>query len=113
VPFASRLETYGFATGTLDVYTEAEQERVDGELRALIAAAGCDRNVERIVERGDAASRLFAQIRRLQPALVVVGKHGAVRRRVANTKFGSVCRYAAFFSPTDVLIVPRTAAPGS
>jgi len=109
VPFASRLETYGFSTGTLDVYTEAEQERLDRELGTLIAAADCDSSVERIIERGDAASRLFAQIRRLKPAVVVVGKHGVTRRRIANTKFGSVCRYAAFFSPTDVLIVPRRA----
>lgn len=113
VPFASRLETYGFATGTLDVYTEAQQEQLDEALKALIAEAGCDPNVERIVERGDAASRLFAHVRRLNPALIVVGKHGAIRRGGANTKFGSVCRYAAFFSPTDVLIVPRPAAPGS
>ena len=113
VPFASRLETYGFSTGTLDVYTEAEHDRLDRTLKALIAEAGCDPDVERIIERGDATSRLFTQAQRLKPALIVVGKHGTGKRRVANTKFGSVCRYAAFFSPTDVLIVSHAAVPGS
>lgn len=113
VPFASRLEAYGFAPDTLDIYTEDEQGRLDRELTALLAEAGCDQSVDRIIERGDAASCLFAQIQRLHPGMVVVGKHGASKRRVANTKFGSVCRYAAFFSPTDVLVVPGSGSSGS
>ncbi|MEZ5566062.1 MAG: universal stress protein [Gammaproteobacteria bacterium] len=112
VPFASRLEAYGFASDTLDIYTEDEQERLDRELTALLAEAGCDPDVNRIIERGDAASSLFTQIQKLQPALVVVGKHGASKRRVATTKYGSVCRYAAFFSPTDVLVIPGPTSSG-
>jgi len=112
VPFASRLEAYGFAAGTLDVYTEDEQGRLDRELASLVAEAGCDPDVHRIIERGDTASRLFAQIRRLHPTLVVLGTHGASKGRPASTKFGSVCRYTAAFSPTDVLIIPRSAVPG-
>lgn len=111
VPFASRLQAYGFASGTLQVYTEEEQARLDGALSKLIATAGIDPDarqleIHRLIERGDAVSRLFVQIRRLNPGLVVVGQHGGTRRRTASTKFGSVCRYAASFSPTDVLIVP-------
>jgi nucleotide-binding universal stress UspA family protein len=107
VPFASRLEAYGIAEGALNVYTDDEHTKRDQEVAALIAGAGCGTNVHRLVERGDAATRLFAQVRKLKPALVVVGTHAGRKRRPASTKYGSVCRYTAFFSPTDVLIVPR------
>lgn len=106
VPFASRLETYGFAAGTLDVYTGDEQERLEQKLLEIVHEADCGPNTYRTIARGDASSALFAQIQKVQPKLVVLGKHGETRRRTANTKFGSVCRHTAFFSPTDVLIVP-------
>lgn len=106
VPFASRLETYGFAPRTLDVYTGDEQERLEQRLLDVIDEADCGPNTHRTIARGDAASMLFAQIHQVQPGLVVLGKHGETRRRTANTKFGSVCHHTAFFSPTDILIVP-------
>lgn len=110
VPFATRLESYGVAAGTLDLYTEDEHGRLDRELASLVAEAGCDPDVHRVIERGDATSRLFTQIRRLHATLVVLGTHGATKGRPASTKFGSVCPYTAAFSPTDVLIIPRSAA---
>jgi len=109
VPFASRLEAYGFAAGTLDVYTEDEHRRRDSELRLLIAEAGGDPDAHRIIERGDAASRLFAQVRRLQPTLVALGTRGSRKDSPAKTKVGSVSRYTAAFAPTDVLIIPPSA----
>jgi hypothetical protein len=109
VPFASRLEAYGIADGALDVYTDDEHTNRDREMASLITEAGCGTNVHRLVERGDAATRLFAQIRKLAPTLVVLGTHSGRKGRPASTKYGSVCRYTAFFAPTDVLIVPRSA----
>lgn len=109
VPFASRLEAYGFAAGTLDVYTEDEHRRLDREVGLLIAEAGADPHVHRIIERGDAASRLFAQILSLHPTLVVLGTRGSSKDSHARTKVGSVSRYTAAFAPTDVLIIPRSA----
>lgn len=109
VPFASRLEAYGIAEGALDVYTDDEHTSRDQQMAALIAESGCGTNVHRIVERGDAAVRLFAQIRKLAPTLVVLGTRTGRKGRRANTRYGSVCRYTAFFSPTDVLVVPRSA----
>jgi len=109
VPFAARLEAYGIDRGTLNVYTDDEHASRDRQMAALIAETGCGTNVQRIVERGDAAVCLFAQIRKLAPTLVVVGTHAGRKGRRANTRYGSVCRYTAFFSPTDVLIVPRAA----
>jgi nucleotide-binding universal stress UspA family protein len=110
VPFASRLEAYGVAAGTLDVYTEDESRRRDRQLQSLIALTcpGCE--VHRIIERGDAASRLLAHVQRLSPTVLVLGKHSSRPGRQASTAYGSVCRYAAFFSPTDVLIVRADAA---
>jgi universal stress protein A len=109
VPFASRLEAYGFADGALDVYTDDEHTKRDREMASLITEAGCGTNVHRLVERGDAATRLFAQIRKIHPTLIVLGTHSGRKGRAASTTFGSVCRYSAFFSPTDVLIVPHSA----
>jgi nucleotide-binding universal stress UspA family protein len=107
VPFAARLETYGFRTSTLDVYADGERDRLDAELAALIAEVRSNADPERIIERGDAVSQLSLQIDRLHPDLIVLGKHGVSAGRSSNSKFGSVCRYASAAAPTDVLIVPR------
>jgi len=109
VPFASRLEAYGIAEGALNVYTDDEQRNRDREMASLIAEAGCSGSVHRLVERGDAATRLFAQIRKLNPTVIVLGTHTGRKGRPVNTRYGSVCRYTAFFAPTNVLIVPRAA----
>jgi nucleotide-binding universal stress UspA family protein len=109
VPFASRLEAYGVAAGTLDVYTAEENERRDGQLTSLIASTCPGRDLHRIIERGDAASRLLAHVQRLGPTVLVLGKHSSRPGRPVSATYGSVCRHAAFFSPTDVLIVPAIA----
>lgn len=109
VPFASRLEAYGVAAGTLDVYTADENDKHDCQLTSLIASTCPGRDVHRIVERGDAASRLLAHVQRLGPTVLVLGKHSSRPGRPVSTTYGSVCRHAAFFSPTDVLIVPAVA----
>jgi hypothetical protein len=62
----------------------------------------------RIIERGDAASGLFAHFQRLTSPLVL-GQHSS-RPVAPRPACRSVIRYAAFFSPTDVLIVPAAAA---
>jgi nucleotide-binding universal stress UspA family protein len=109
VPFASRLEAYGVAAGTLDVYTADENEKHDWQLTSLIASTCPGREVHRITERGDAASRLLVHVQRLAPTVLVLGKHSSRPGRPVSTAHGSVCRHAAFFSPTDVLIVPVNA----
>lgn len=109
VPFASRLEAYGVAAGTLDVYTADENEKHDWQLTSLIASTCPGREVHRITERGDAASRILVHVRRLAPTVLVLGKHSSRPGRPVSTAYGSVCRHAAFFSPTDVLIVPVNA----
>jgi nucleotide-binding universal stress UspA family protein len=109
VPFASRLEAYGVAAGTLDVYTADENEKHDWQLTSLIASTCPGREVHRITERGDAASRLLVHVQRLAPTVLVLGKHSSRPGRPVSTAYGSVCRHAAFFSPTDVLIVPVNA----
>lgn len=103
VPFAARLEAYGLAESAIDVYARDEHERRDQALAALIGRVG-PTDVTRIVERGDAVRLLFSQLRRLDSTLIVIGKHAP--RRTPSTTFGSVCRYVATFSPTDVLVVP-------
>jgi nucleotide-binding universal stress UspA family protein len=109
VPFAERLEAYGLVEAAIDVYAQDEHERRDNALTMLIEASGAG-NVHRHVERGDAATLLFAQIRRLNATLVVLGKHAPRVRRAPSTTYGSVCRYAAVFSPTDVLVVPSASS---
>lgn len=111
VPFASRLEAYGIAEGALNVYTDDEHAKREREMASLITEAGCGTTVHRLVERGDAATRLFAQIRKINPTLIVLGTHAGRKGRPANTKYGSVCRYTTFYSPTNVLVVPHSVDP--
>ena len=110
VPFASRLQAYGIAAGALDVYSADEHEQHNLQLDSLIASTCPGRDVHRIIERGDAASGLFAHFQRLSLTTLVLGQHSSRPGRPATTAYGSVSRYAAFFSPTDVLIVPAAAA---
>ncbi|MEZ5512632.1 MAG: universal stress protein [Steroidobacteraceae bacterium] len=105
VPFAARLESYGIAGGALDVYSKDEQERLEQQMLQLVTEAGCGADAHRIIARGDATSVLFAQIRKLEPNLVVLGRHDKRKRRSTHQKFGSVCLNAAFMSPTDILII--------
>lgn len=106
VAFAARLRAYGIAGNAIDVYSEDEHAQRDQQLASLIASAAADRPVQRIVERGDAATLLFEHIQRLDADLVVLGKHTRIPRGASRTAYGSVCRHAALFAPCDVLIVP-------
>ena len=104
------FQAYGIAAGALDVYSADEHEQHNLQLDSLIASTCPGRDVHRIIERGDAASGLFAHFQRLSLTTLVLGQHSSRPGRPATTAYGSVSRYAAFFSPTDVLIVPAAAA---
>jgi universal stress protein E len=108
VPFAHRLEAYGLAQGAIEIYTESEHSTRDQQLAALVQAACSGTEIQQIIERGDAATHLMASIQRLEPELVVLGKHKAGARRAsgAGSGSGSVCRYAVQFSRCNVLVIP-------
>jgi nucleotide-binding universal stress UspA family protein len=108
IPFAERLEAYGLNRAAIDTYVSDEHARRDAELTTLLASRHAV-NAQRIVERGDAGSLLFACIERMKASLVVLGKH-APRARRRPTTLGNVCRYVSAFTPASVLIVPPAGA---
>lgn len=104
VPFAARLDAYGVARESIDLYSDAEHSRRELALRSLIATSTDTGAAQGVIERGDVIERLFEHIRELKPNLVVVGKHG--RRRGGRAgRSGSVSRHVAMFAPTNVLVV--------
>jgi nucleotide-binding universal stress UspA family protein len=105
VPFASRLDAYGIARETIDLYGNEELNERKGALEVLLGAASGTRNERVVVRRGDAIEGLFECIRELEPGLIVVGKHARRRPRPVNSS-GSMTRHVAFFAPANVLIVP-------
>jgi nucleotide-binding universal stress UspA family protein len=106
VPFAGRLETYGIARDSIDLYSEAEQKEHQRELDALIASAHSESSVRTIVERCDPIDGLFKHLQILDPDLIVLGSHAGRKRRRSTDAAGSVSRHMALFAPTNVLIVP-------
>lgn len=106
VPFATRLAAYGFSEGAIDVYAGDERARRDQQLEVLAASLG-RADVQRSVERGDAAIRVWDRVRELDAGLVVIGKHARSER---GTGYGSVCRYVTSLSPANVLVVPPHAS---
>ncbi len=107
VPFAERLESYGYSEQTMNVYSAAEQTRREALMSELV---GDDRGLptEAIIVRGDAVRLLFEHIRARQPTLVVVGQHNAAARRSNQSPYVSVARYVATYAPTNVLVVPTS-----
>jgi nucleotide-binding universal stress UspA family protein len=109
-PFAARLDAYGIAKDSIDLYSDEEHKQRERELDALIAVIRGAATVRRIVKGGDPIDRLFEHIRQLEPSLIVLGKHASRRGRRPAKWSGSVSRHTAFFAPTNVLIVPPSSA---
>jgi nucleotide-binding universal stress UspA family protein len=109
-PFAARLRAYGIAKESIDLYSGAEQAHRERALDAMIADTAGNGEMRSGIERGDPIDLLFAHVRRLEPDLIVLGKHGSRPRRRSAPGTGSVSRHVAFFSPTDLLIVPPSPA---
>jgi nucleotide-binding universal stress UspA family protein len=112
-PFAARLNAYGIARESIELYADEEQSQRERELNTMIAAAGATVAVQGTVERGDPIDRLFERIHQLEPNLIVLGKHTKRPDRRSSDRAGSVSRHMAFFAPANVLIVPPPAASGS
>ena len=112
-PFTSRLNAYGLAKESIDLYSEGEQKRREHELDALIAQVFKDATVERIIDRGDAIEHLLEHVRHLEPGLIVLAKHSRHRGTRPAQRSGSVSRHVALFAPTNVLIVPPISSRAS
>jgi universal stress protein E len=104
-PFTQRLQGYGVSRKTLDVYATEQLAERDGALRRVLLEAGLSQRTPRLVLRGEAAKIIGAQVRKLKIDTLVVGKHSR-RKRDATSPYGSVCHHVAYFSPSDVLVVP-------
>jgi nucleotide-binding universal stress UspA family protein len=105
VPFAERLESYGYSEQTMNVYWADEQAQREARISDLIAD---DRGLptDTIIARGDAVRLLLEHIRTREPTLVVVGQHSHAARRSNESPYVSVAHYVATYARTNVLIVP-------
>jgi nucleotide-binding universal stress UspA family protein len=105
VPFAARLDAYGMAKDSIEVYSQEDEGRQRAQLDALIRSVMNDQDVRRVLVRGDAIDQLFAYINEIEPDLIVLGKHTRRARRRPVSWAGSVSRHMALFAPSNVLIV--------
>jgi nucleotide-binding universal stress UspA family protein len=105
VPFAERLQSYGYSDETLGVYSGDEEARRTAQVAELIAD---DHGLQSqcIIVRGDAARRLLEHIRASAPTLVVVGQHRRSARRPGQSSSLSVAHYVATYARSNVLVVP-------
>lgn len=105
-PFARRLEAYGIAKESIDLYGDAEQRKREHELDTMIEQTADSRELRRIVERGDPLDLLFGHVQQLNPDLIVLGRHGSRSRRRSGQGAGSVSWSVAFSAPTNLMVVP-------
>jgi nucleotide-binding universal stress UspA family protein len=105
VPFAARLDAYGFAASAIDVYSNQAQAEREADLAALVASVARDGVTTRVVERGDPGVLLGRYLESVRPSLVVVGRHVKAARSTPASKVGSVSRYVANSAAADVLVV--------
>lgn len=105
-PFAARLEAYGIAKESIDLYSDAEHAKRERELDALISEIAANGEMRRVIERGAPIEVLYEHVRRLDPDLIVLGRRGSPARLRRAQVAGSVPRLVAFSAPTDFLIVP-------
>ncbi|MCC7460935.1 MAG: universal stress protein [Gammaproteobacteria bacterium] len=105
VPFAERLESYGYSDQTVDVYSADEQTRRTAQVSELTAdVRGLPTEI--VVTRGDAARVLLDHIRVWEPTLVVVGQHSRTARRSSASPYASVAHYVTTYARTNVLVTP-------
>lgn len=105
VPFAGRLEAYGFAASAIDAYGDQAHLQLNADLATLVASIGRTGATSHVVERGDPAVELRRYIESVKPSLVVLGKHATGSRSSPTSSVGNVCRFIAGSVSADVLVV--------
>lgn len=107
VPYGIRMRKQGVAEGTIRAYGQdirAAAASVIGEV--LSSEPRAKHRLHAHLVRGETVGALLAEIERLQPQLVVVGRHEHSPREYHIGSFGSVAVRVAYHVPDDVLIVP-------
>jgi nucleotide-binding universal stress UspA family protein len=104
VPFAKRLESLNLSSDTIDVYASEHQVAQRQAVGECLAAAGLDTCCEVRVLRGDPRTVLMAEIDRLEPDLVILGKHASGAG--GCERIGSTLLRLAYGAGCDLLHVP-------
>ena len=105
VPFVRRLETLKLSSETIDAYASEQQAAQRETVGRQLAAAGLDQSCEVRAVRGDPRTVLMAEIDRLGPDLVILGKHAS--RTGACERIGSTMLRLAYGAGCDLLHVPE------
>jgi nucleotide-binding universal stress UspA family protein len=108
MPYARRLAALKLSSETIDTYAAEQQTALRGTLARKVADAGLDKCSEIRVMRGDPLTVLMFEIERLEPDLVVLGKHASGSR--GSERIGSTLLRLAYGADCDLLHVPEKQA---
>jgi nucleotide-binding universal stress UspA family protein len=103
-PFAKRFQTLRISSETLDAYASDEQAAQREAMGQELAAAGLDKCSEVRILRGDRRMVLMTEIDRLEPDLVILGKHA--NGALSFQRIGSTVLNLAYGTSCDLLQVP-------
>ena len=107
VPFTAFMPGGETRQAVQDQHIEELQEMIDQEMDLLLSSAGLGAGSltapHKVVVHGQAGDVLRAEVKRLQPDLLVLGTHGRVG--IAHSMLGSVAEDFLNRPPCDVLAV--------
>lgn len=107
VPYVERMRKQGVAEDTIRSCGEDVRSAAKSFIdQVLDNTNGASQRIHAHLIRGEAVAAVLAEIRRLQPDLVVVGKHEHPPRDHLTSSLGSVAMRIAYHAPGDVLVVP-------
>jgi nucleotide-binding universal stress UspA family protein len=104
-PFATRLANMNVRSAAIDVYAQDEKKAQGHALEQVIDAVGIGKNAQVRVVRGDPTTVILAEAGRIEPDLIILGKHGAgwVDQ---TTGLGSTVLWTTYGTRCDLLQVP-------
>jgi nucleotide-binding universal stress UspA family protein len=107
VPYVERMRKHGVAEAAIQSCGEDVRSGAKAFIdEVLNDSDGSAQRSHAHLVRGEAVAAVLAQIDRLQPDIVVVGKHEHPPREHLTSSLGSVAMRIAYHAPGDVLVVP-------
>jgi nucleotide-binding universal stress UspA family protein len=107
VPYVERMRRHGVTDAIIESCSEDVRAAAKRFIDAVLDESnGSGQRVHAHLVRGEAVAAVLSAVDRLQPDLVVVGKHEHPPRQQLTSALGSVAMRIAYHAPSDVLVVP-------
>ena len=107
VPYVERMRKHGVTDAAVQACSEEVRTAAARFIGAVLDEPdGSAQRLHAHLIRGEAVAAVLAEIDRLRPDLVVVGKHEHPPREQLAISLGSVAMRIAYHAPSDVLVVP-------